>query len=320
MSVFIKRFSFFIVILVIFSYLVDDAITTGLKKTGALKKSGTQEYSTWNAIVSSSIDADVIINGASRAYRHINPSILDSILKCRSYNIGMSGGDFNKQFVRYLTFEKYNEKPKYIIQEVDFSTFVVPDNNFDERFSPYLSDIGKDLIHRYMKWMKKYYVFVPLVRYFSQRSQIKQGLFEFFHLEHYPDLRKKGFICTETVWDGTALSKVLQKDSLTANKQPESIDLFDSYLNHCRQNNIQVILVFSPEYHKAMEFTRNKEEVIAIYHSLSKKYGYHFLDYTTDSLCYDTTYFFNALHLNRKGADIFTAKLAHDIDFLGILK
>lgn len=44
-----------------------------------------------------------------------------------------------------------------------------------------------------------------------------------------------------------------------------------------------------------------------------------FLDYTNDPICYDTAYFYNAMHLNARGANLFTEKLAHDIDSLNLI-
>ncbi len=56
------------------------------------------------------------------------------------------------------------------------------------------------------------------------------------------------------------------------------------------------------------------DEGMQIYHSFSKKYDIPFLDYSDDtSLTYDTAYFYNAMHLNKKGAELFTLKLANDI-------
>ena len=54
---------------------------------------------------------------------------------------------------------------------------------------------------------------------------------------------------------------------------------------------------------------------------LTEKYNnVIYLDYSTDSMCQDTTYFLNSSHLNKKGAEIFSAKLVRDIDSLGFFK
>ena len=57
-----------------------------------------------------------------------------------------------------------------------------------------------------------------------------------------------------------------------------------------------------------------------MFDNIAKKYDIPILNYTYDSLSYDTLYFYNAMHLNKMGAEIFSTKLARDIDSRGILK
>lgn len=314
----IKVFLFFAILLIV-AYAADYIVTSGLKKTGDRQGGGNDEFTVWNAIISSSIDADLVINGTSRAHKHINPFVLDSVLGVQSYNIGMSGAEFNKQYIRYMTFEKYCKKPKVIIQEVDYSTLSIS-NERDDRFFPYLFDIDKNLIREQLKWVNNFYFYVPAVRYSGLNSYIMQGFGEFFHLIHFPDVKVKGFYANDLPWDGSELSKILLGDSLVSQKQTEAIKLFDSFLSYCKENDIQVVMVFTPEYIKATEFVKDKSDVINIYNSFSKKYDIPFFNYSTDSLCYDTTYFYNAEHLNRKGAKLFSLRFANDIKNLGIIK
>ena len=54
-------------------------------------------------------------------------------------------------------------------------------------------------------------------------------------------------------------------------------------------------------------------KVFAIYQSLADRYGCQILNYTYDSISHDTLNFYNASHLNRRGAELFSTKLAHDL-------
>lgn len=56
-----------------------------------------------------------------------------------------------------------------------------------------------------------------------------------------------------------------------------------------------------------------------MFEEIAQKNDIPLLDYTFDELSYDTTYFYNTMHLNKKGADLFSKKVAHDIDSLGVL-
>ena len=49
---------------------------------------------------------------------------------------------------------------------------------------------------------------------------------------------------------------------------------------------------------------------INVYKKLSKKHAIPFWDYSSDSISFNKDYFYNANHLNKTGADLFTAKFA----------
>jgi lysophospholipase L1-like esterase len=78
--------------------------------------------------------------------------------------------------------------------------------------------------------------------------------------------------------------------------------------------------VYAPLYIDATEKIINIEGMYQMYDSIARKYNIPILDYNYDPISYDTIYFYNATHLNKKGAELFSVKLAHDIDTLGILK
>lgn len=50
----------------------------------------------WYDLMHGKIDSDVVAFGNSRTHRHINPSIVDSILQTNSFNCGMTGGTINR--------------------------------------------------------------------------------------------------------------------------------------------------------------------------------------------------------------------------------
>ena len=298
------------VILIITGFVGDIITTAGLMKTGDFYSNGAEEYTTWNEIISSNIEADLIINGNSRAYKHVNPFILDEILNLKTYNIGMSGGSIEKQYIRYLTFEKYNEKPKYIIQEVDFWTLEIS-NSVDDRILPYIPYLaGKEYLNK--KYKNNSYL--HFYRYMKRYDFIIRGFLEFFNIKHFPEVRKRGFFETDLQWNSYEFSQIIKGDSLISKKQNEAIEVFDNYLLHCKKNNIQVILVISPVYYKATKFFKDSNELLDLYRSYSEKYNIPFFDYSNDTICYDTTYFYNAMHLNKKGSELYSIKLAQDID------
>ena len=61
------------------------------------------------------------------------------------------------------------------------------------------------------------------------------------------------------------------------------------------------------------------KEIHQMYYDLSMRYELPMLDYSNCYLSQDTTYFYNATHLNKTGSDLFSAQLAYDLDSLGII-
>lgn len=98
--------------------------------------------------------------------------------------------------------------------------------------------------------------------------------------------------------------------------------MFEEYLAACHDDGIKIILVYGPmysgAYHKMSAWTRNR--MYTTYQRWADKYDCMILDYQLDSICMDTLNFYNATHLNTKGANLFSMKLAHDLDSIGFVK
>lgn len=314
MKSFLTKILLFAVLLAIGAFVADYTLTKGYRKTVA------DEFWVWNDIFDSKIHSNVVITGSSRAWVQISPRILDSLLNVDSYNLGINAYPFNMQDVRYKLFEKYNQKPRLIIQTADLNLLYRQKDPTNKRqFFPYMHEPVLRNELKKMNGFSDFDFYVPALCYRSNLSAIYAGFTEFLGMKHLPIREYKGYKGQEKKWDGSDLDKILSGDSLVAKIDPDIMQQFDSFLNYCKGNDIQVVMVFSPEYFKATEFTKNKDEVMDIYRSFSKKYDFPFLDYSTDSLCYDTTYFYNAMHLNKKGAELFSVKLANDIQATGIL-
>lgn len=269
-------------------------------------------FQSWKEISDGKINADIIINGNSRALSHFNPKILDSVLKKKSYNLGIGGHPFNVQYMKYSFYLTHNSKPKYIIQNVDFGTLEKKSilGHEREQVFPYFNDkfLQKELTSF---GFNKIEIYVPLIRYFSYQMVIKNGLLEFFRVKHYKNRHSyKGFSPERGIWNPTELNKVKTIKFLLDNKTHQ---LFDLYLKNCANNNIKVILVNSPVYYSAMAKVKDKTEMNKYFKNISNKYGHTYLDYTSDTMCLDTSNFTVAVHLNEKGANIFSNKFAKDI-------
>lgn len=310
MKLFLSRIFLFISILVVSAYILDFCITKGLQQIGGV----------WKDIFNSNIEADVVINGSSRAMVHYDPEILDSVLHVSSYNFGDNNFGFNTQILKYKLFEKYNHKPRLIIQNVDFITLGQLKNDCKDQLLHYLKE---PLLKQDLKKMdvSDFEIYFPAIRYHGEWKKIALGIMIYCQIRHYSGNQQKGYSGMNKEWDGSEFERrELSGDSIVALCDPEIVQLFDSYFKHCKDNDIQVIMVFAPLYFKSRDFTKGKERVLDIYRSFSEEYNIPFLDYSYNPICYDTTWFYNTAHLNKKGAELFSLKLANDIESQGLYK
>jgi hypothetical protein len=106
------------------------------------------------------------------------------------------------------------------------------------------------------------------------------------------------------------------------------IDTLNTYrlehiVNLCANRDIKLVLVTTPtmiEYQKMLDITRLKMMYSEAEYLINRYDNVFYFDFSNDAICKDTIYFSDASHLNKKGAEYFSAKLAHDIDSLGLLK
>jgi hypothetical protein len=160
---------------------------------------------------------------------------------------------------------------------------------------------------------------IPMFRYYGYQQVIKNGLMEFFHLKHYVTMPAyKGHRPEEGPWNGTPLAEM---DSQTISFTDDDLSLFDDYLQECKKDSIQVLLVYSPFYIKAKEKLTGFDDARTLFHEIAKKYDFHYLDYTVDfPISQDTSNFCISVHMNPQATKAFTQVLCRDIDSLAVLR
>ncbi|MDR0559462.1 MAG: hypothetical protein LBG92_04790 [Prevotellaceae bacterium] len=309
MKKFIYRTIIFIAIPLLPAFIIDGIIS------GSLRKYNEFFLVNWNDIYSGKLQYDMLIMGSSRALFQYSPAILDSMLGVDSYNLGSDGRKIDTQILKYDTYRRFNRKPSYIIQNVDIWTIGHSSGYCREQFFPYFFDDTlreKSSEIEHWSWAEKY---IPSFRYIGYGKLVLQSLINKQSVSYV--LTKGYYGNPDTLWDG---SRIIPKTEIQYNWDIRALSLFDSYLSKAKSENIKVIFVFAPFHILAMSKVKNVEEMFMKYDSIAKKYDIPVLNYTYDALSYDTAYFYNASHLNKRGSEIFTTKLARDIDSLGLLK
>lgn len=311
MRKFLKNLLYFIIPILLVSYGMDVFISKNLLKSNV----SPGNYNTWNDIYNGKVNSDVLIYGSSRAAMQIDPSILKDSLNLKVYNFGMLGHNFLTQYLRHIEYLKYNQPPKQIIMCVDYFSFEKRKDLYEsDQFLPYM-------LWNYNIWnyTKSYPGFsfmhhtLPLLRYFGKGTAIRKAFSVAFEKNTGRPLKHKGYRSTDKPWDKDMEQARLKRGLYTIKNNPESIQLFNRFLQECSRNKINVTLVYPPEYFEEKNDVANREDTFKILKSMASKYNVPFLDYSKDTLCLKKEYFYNALHLNKRGVNLFSAILAHDL-------
>ncbi|MFN3998559.1 hypothetical protein [Algoriphagus sp.] len=302
----------FIIPFVIILSILDFFITKGLQKT----KYG--DYKEWNDIYSGNMSPDIVINGSSRAWVHVSPKIIDSILNVNSYNLGIDGYSFNMQYGKYSEYLQYNKEPKLVIQTLDITTLSKRDDLFNyEQFFPYIFNPAIKKLTKNFIGFSFFDYNLPFYRYRNFTEIIKIGLQEYFVPMNLDNSKYKGYLGMDLNWDNSFDDyKEKNPEGVEIEIDSETIELMDTFLSKCKNDNIEVIFVFTPEYIESQHLIINREEIFDLYYDFANKYELPFFDYSKDTLSYQKKYFYNSQHLNKEGSEIFTEKMTNDIKSL----
>lgn len=277
--------------------------------THNLRHSDARMFSTYNAIYSDTLRCNAVVMGSSRGQVQYDVRILDSIAGLNCYNLSVDGRCIDAEVVIYNAYRHHAPKPRIIIQNIDWGTLQMSNGYEREQYLPFLD---KDDLFEQTCMTECFTLadrWLPLVRYAGYRNVIFEGLGLPAKLAR-PTMYK-GYVPREDEWDGTAFARI---DTLDFVCNPEAVDIFDRYLAQCRDEGIRVVMVYAPFYIGA---TRKMgpavDSMFALYQSFADRYNCEILNYTYDSICYDTLNFYNASHLNYHGAEQFSTKLAHDL-------
>lgn len=298
------------------AFVADYMISSGLRETDLRK------YSTWNDIYSGELHPDIVVVGSSRVWLGYNTYVLDSMLHCNSHNLGLDGHYVDFQLIRYDTYRRYNAKPKVVLMNVDcISTFgITADSEYErEQFFPYFFDdtlISRVAEAKKITWIERH---VPLVRYFGYRDEFELGIESFFGKKDFFDGgMHKGYRGDNSNWDE---GPILGADTMVEiTPDPRAIALLDSFAKCTCDEGIGLVFVKSPVYEPLLSKISNVNESDLIFEKIAERYQIPILDYYHSVVSQDKTNFMTPGHLNKKGSEIFTMQLCHDLDSLGALR
>ena len=262
--------------------------------------------SQWEEWINGGIETDCLVLGSSRANQHVSPQVLDSILGTHSYNAGIAGLHFDFMRSVYDFFRTRDSKPRVVLINVDHSSLSPTDHLINR--------------HQYLPWFHNKdfrRLFFPIIHPTFPERFLPMYRFRGYHSyslkkenEYY-----RGFRPKDTPFNGK---------NLLRKKFPFIIDesvqaSLNEMLDRIEQDGAKAVLFYSPIHVDTYRRMHYREDMLALYDSLSAARGIPILDYTNMWISRDSSFFVDGVHLNQLGATVFTDSLAHGIARLGLL-
>lgn len=292
-----KQFIIKIILFGVAFFLLEKVFYAFLFVSPFLEKDKRLEY-----IISGNMNKDLIVLGSSRGARNIIASQIEDSLNISCYNLSYPGSniEFHEFVLRSLI--KYNNKPKIALLVVDDSGELLPSKSLKFRLDRLYPLTKYDYINNEMiergenSFLSK---FLILARIRKQNFDIRQKQFGTLDtlvscgsmpISFQRENRK--FIFENNVRNYEAKSEL-----------PEKLQAFKRVQSLCDFNDIQLILVYPPNFKKHNTFFQKRIE------GLSGS-SFSSILYDTSNVNYrDKDYFYDESHLKTNGAVIFTNEI-----------
>jgi hypothetical protein len=313
------------ILVFIFLIIIIDQITgTLLRKLYFRQKAGHDQ-----ALIYAFNDckADILIFGASQAQHNYDPRILSDSLNMTCYNAGQDGGhSIIMQYAQILVITK-RYSPKIILLEFHPDKIVHYPGDYD-RLSillPYykLYPELRPIIHlrspyEKIKLLSSIYPFnskvINLVRYNTNtHAARKQDVDGFLPITN----KEMNFEMLKTRPEKAAQFLI----------DTNMINALKNIISICKEKNISLFLVYSPIFHKVDEKQSPSSYIADLSLQIINKEKVNYRDFSFDSIfAGKMDLFVDKVHLNSRGATLFSENLAHWIkkkllpnDSIGVL-
>jgi hypothetical protein len=304
----VGRLIYFFGLIAILVIAMNAIITSGLRRIK------TSAFGASNLIMEGKVDAQVVITGSSRALVQYDPRIIETATGHTAFNLGRNGSQTDMQAAFLKAYLAHNRKPEVVLHNLDAFTFVTTREIFDPaQYMPYLYDRSLYEASRKINpniWKSRY---VPLYGYVVEDMNFTwiRGLGGFFGLSPHEDYFL-GFNPRERSWTGDFESyKAANPHGVHFDVDPAGIQDVVDLIQVCKQNGIQLIFVYSPEYSEMQTLTANRAEIFSQFHELANRYNIPMWDYSDWQHDGDRRFFYNSEHLNASGAAAFSTDVAN---------
>ncbi|MTI30314.1 hypothetical protein [Xanthovirga aplysinae] len=265
-----------------------------------------------NRILNHELDPEISIWGASTALVHFDAQKIEDTLHLSCYNMGLDGTAFIQYQGILRDFIKNSTQAKYIIIALNINELKTRENLYKpNKFFHHIdnSDIYNSLskINPQKLFKLKNVPFYNLTTYDLVFYRKIFGVYK----ENEEEI--KGFNPKDQEWksDKRHMPSQVEIDENT-------FDDFKEVIAMGKRKKIQVVLTVVPFYKEGQEQIENLISWQSRIAALAAERGIPFLNYLSNPICSHQTLFYNNLHLNARGADLFTDIFIEDLRKLGL--
>lgn len=251
---------------------------------------------------------DVVILGSSRAAHHYVPQVFEDTLGMSCYNAGSDGMCVYYHYVILASRIYRKQPPKTVIYEVLGSDATVSQGaafTLDaalERLAPHYGDTPViDSLFSLGGWKENLKLLSKTYKYNSALVQlIKCNYIPWPEDRGYEALKGKMKVKKGVADDVLEESKVVELDSI-------KIQYIKKLIALCKQNDIKLVMCYSPYYKKPMP------EGAKVIKQIAQQENVIFFDYNTDVRFQNEKYYQDASHMNDTGAKLYSKDLVGKI-------
>ena len=258
---------------------------------------------TWRDVMEGTADADILIQGDSRAFNACSQAVIDSLLGRPAYNLTTIANPFPVQEFRYGMYRRYNRKPKLILQFID-EMFLRPGiSEYDViQFLPWMWN--RSFSQGILSVSQRFFFenAFPVLRYHGYRP---------WNLAREPRRTRNGFYLPETEMFQDTVFHHVENETKKLYYIEYPLERLKQFLRTSTEEGVRVVLV-SPPLHESFPFEDGeKEKTMQFFRSIAEDCGVPFFDASSMGIIHDSTFFLDEGHLNMKGSRVFSDTLTH---------
>lgn len=283
----------FITILVVVDILLGAAFRT-LQRNAKGGDFGRNEF------IHNRMTDDIVLFGSSRCIHHYDPTIISDSTGMSCYNCGCDGNGIIMFYPRYrMITERYN--PKVIVYDIEPAFDLLKGDN-----------------SKYLGWMRMYYDRPGVDSVFwtvSPAERIKMLSDMYRYNSRFIQLISDNIRPLQSDVRGyrpvdkqMGYEPEVDSSHKSYEYDPLKLHYMELLAIGCKQRGINLIMAMSPKY------KCTNDEVFSPVFDLCDKYGLQLINHYCDSnFVFDRDYFYDSVHMNRKGATAYTESIIKEI-------